>query len=102
MPTRGRAPRIFDLETKIARAHVDAVAAQDPHRCRPGAGPNRHPRPRSDGTHLTAAQLSGQDEIVPGMQAGPRPEPGRSEPLDAWKMDGLHNANRFPPVRPRL
>jgi hypothetical protein len=27
-----RAARIFELETKIARAHVDAVDAQDPHR----------------------------------------------------------------------
>ena len=84
-----RAGRIFDLETKIARAHVDAVSAQDPHRVqtwRRAEFAARAPGIDWD-AFFTAARLGGQDEIVAWHA-----EPVRglsalvaSEPLDVWK-----------------
>ncbi len=61
-----RAGRIFDLETKIARAHAEAVAAQDPHRVqtwRRADFATRAPGIDWD-AFFAAAGLAGQDEIV--------------------------------------
>jgi putative endopeptidase len=101
-----RAQRIFDLETKIARAHAEAVEAQDPHRVqtwRRAEFATRAPGIDWD-AFFTAAQLSGQDEIVAWHA-----EPVRglaalvaSEPLDAWKdWMAFHTANRFAAVLPQ-
>jgi putative endopeptidase len=101
-----RAQRIFDLETKIARAHVDAVSAQDPHRVqtwRRADFATRAPGIDWD-AFLAAAQLDGQDEIVAWH---PEPIVGisalvASEPLDAWKdWLAFHTANRMAAVLPQ-
>jgi len=101
-----RAARIFELETKIARAHVDAVSAQDPHRVqtwRRAEFATRAPGIDWD-AFFTAAHLAGQDEIVAWHA-----EPVRglaalvaSEPLDAWKdWFAFHTASRFAGVLPQ-
>jgi putative endopeptidase len=101
-----RAARILDLETKIARAHVDAVAAQDPHRVqtwRRAEFTTRAPGIDWD-AFFNAAQLGGQDEIVAWHA-----EPVRgiaalvaSEPLDVWKdWMAFHTASRFAGVLPQ-
>jgi putative endopeptidase len=101
-----RAQRIFDLEVKIARAHVDAVAAQDPHRVqtwRRAEFATRAPGIDWD-AFFAAARLGGQDEIVAWHA-----EPVRglsalvaSEPLDVWKdWLAFHTASRFTAVLPR-
>jgi putative endopeptidase len=101
-----RAGRIFDLETKIARAHVDAVAAQDPHRVQTWRRTDFATRaPGIDwDAFFTAAQLGGQDEIVAWHA-----EPVRgiaalvaSEPLETWKdWIAFHTASRFAAVLPQ-
>ena len=101
-----RAQRIFDLETKIARAHVDAVAAQDPHRVRTWRRAEFGARaPGIDwDAFFRAARLGGQDEIIAWHA-----EPLRglsalvaSEPLDVWKdWLAFHTANRFTAVLPQ-
>ena len=101
-----RAQRIFDLETSIARAHVDAVAAQDPHRVqtwRRAEFATRAPGVDWD-AFFAAARLGGQDEIVAWHA-----EPVRglaalvaSEPIEVWKdWMAFHTANRFAAVLPQ-
>jgi putative endopeptidase len=101
-----RAGRIFDLETRIARAHAEAVAAQDPHAVqtwRRAEFASRAPGIDWD-AFFTAARLGGQDEIVAWHA-----EPVRglaalvaSEPLDVWKdWLAFHTANRFAAVLPQ-
>jgi putative endopeptidase len=100
-----RAQRIFDLETKIARAHVDAVAAQDPHRVQTWRRAEFATRaPGIDwGAFFAAARLGGQQEIVAWHA-----EPVRglsalvaSEPLDVWKdWMAFHTASQFAAVLP--
>ncbi|HYI48244.1 MAG TPA: M13 family metallopeptidase [Allosphingosinicella sp.] len=100
-----RAQRIFELEVKIARAHVDAVAAQDPHRVQTWRRAEFATRaPGIDWTaFFAAAQLSGQDRIVAWHS-----EPVRglsalvaSEPLETWKdWMAFHTASRFAAVLP--
>jgi len=101
-----RAQRIFDLETKIARAHVDAVSAQDPHRVqtwRRADFATRAPGLDWD-AFLAAARLDGQDEIV-AWHAEPIAGISAlvaSEPLDAWKdWLAFHTASRMAAVLPR-
>jgi putative endopeptidase len=101
-----RAARIFDLETKIARAHVDAVAAQDPHRVQTWArGEFAARAPGIDwDAFFEGASLSGQERIVAWHA-----EPIRgisalvaSEPLDAWKdWFAFHTASRMAAVLPQ-
>jgi putative endopeptidase len=103
---QAKAQRIFDLETKIARAHVDAVAAQDPHRVQTWRRAEFATRaPGIDwNAFFAAAQLSDEDEIVAWHA-----EPVRglsalvaSEPLDAWKdWFAFHTASRFAGVLPQ-
>ena len=102
----GRAQRIFELETKIARAHAEAVAAQDPHAVqtwRRAEFATRAPGLDWD-AFLAAAHLDGQDEIVAWH---PQPIVGisalvASEPLDAWKdWLAFHTANRMASVLPQ-
>ena len=101
-----RAGRIFDLETKIARAHVDAVSAQDPHRVqtwRRADFATRAPGLDWD-AFLAAARLDGQDEIV-AWHAEPIVGISAlvaSEPLDVWKdWLAFHTASRMAAVLPR-
>ena len=101
-----RAGRIFELETKIARAHVDAVAAQDPHRVQTwtrGEFAARAPGIDWD-AFFDGASLAGEERIVAWHA-----EPIRglsalvaSEPLDAWKdWFAFHTANRMTAVLPQ-
>ena len=99
-----RAERIFELETKIARAHVDAVAAQDPHR-RPDLAPRRirHPRARHRlGRLLRAPRGSpAQDEIIAWHA---EPVRGLSALVAQRAARGLEGLARLPhrqPLRPR-
>jgi putative endopeptidase len=103
---QGRAQRIFDLETKIARAHADAVSAQDPHKAESWPVAEFAARaPGIDwGAFLKAAQLSGQDQII-AWHAAPVREISAlvaSEPLDSWKdWLAFHTASRFAAVLPK-
>ncbi len=100
-----RAQRIFELEVKIARAHADAVAAQDPHRVQTWRRAEFATRaPGIDwNAFFTAARLGGQDRIVAWHA-----EPVRglsalvaSEPLETWKdWLAFHTASRFAAVLP--
>ena len=101
-----RAQRIFDLETKIARAHVDAVAAQDPHRVqtwRRAEFATRAPGIDWD-AFFDAARLGGEERIVAWHA-----EPVRglsalvaSEPLEVWKdWLAFHTASRMTAVLPQ-
>ena len=101
-----RAARIFDLETKIARAHVDAVAAQDPHRVQTWARSEfatRAPGIEWD-AFFAGAGLAGEERIVAWHA-----EPIRglsalvaSEPLDTWKdWFAFHTASRMAAVLPQ-
>ena len=101
-----RAARIFDLETKIARAHVDAVAAQDPHRVQ--TWPRAEFATRAPGIDWTAffdAARLGREERIVAWHA----EPVRglsalvaSEPLDVWKdWLAFHTASRMTAVLPQ-
>jgi len=100
-----RAARIFELETKIARAHAEAVAAQDPHRVQTWARTEfaaRAPGIEWD-AFFTAARLSGEERIIAWHA-----EPVRgiaalvaSEPLEVWKdWLAFHTASRFAAVLP--
>ena len=103
---QARAARIFDLETKIARAHVDAVAAQDPHRVQSWGRVEFATRaPGIDWpAFFDGAHLASQDRIVAWHA-----EPIRgisalvaSEPLDAWKdWFAFHTANQMAAVLPQ-
>jgi putative endopeptidase len=101
-----RAQRIFDLETKIARAHAEATEAQDPHRVqtwRRAEFATRAPGIEWD-AFFDAASLAGQDEIVAW-----HPDPLRglsalvaSEPLDVWKdWMAFHAASQMASVLPQ-
>jgi len=101
-----RAGRIFDLETKIARVHAEAVSAQDPHRVqtwRRADFATRAPGIEWD-AFFTAAQLGGQQEIIAWHA---EPVQGisalvASEPLDVWKdWLAFHTASRFAAVLPQ-
>jgi len=101
-----RAQRIFDLETKIARAHAEAVAAQDPHRVqtwRRAEFATRAPGIDWD-AFFAAAHLDGQDEIV-AWHAEPLAGISAlvaSEPLDVWKdWLAFHTANQYAGVLPQ-
>jgi putative endopeptidase len=101
-----RAQRIFDLETRIARAHVDAVAAQDPHRVQTWARAEFAARaPGIDwDAFFDAARLGGEERIVAWHA-----EPVRglsalvaSEPLEIWKdWLAFHTASRMTAVLPQ-
>ena len=101
-----RAARIFDLETRIARAHVDAVSAQDPHRVQTWARTEFATRaPGIDwDAFFDAARLAGEDRIVAWHA-----EPIRglsalvaSEPLETWKdWFAFHTASRMAAVLPQ-
>jgi putative endopeptidase len=101
-----RAARIFELETKIAQAHVDAVSAQDPHRVQTWdrrAFASRAPGIDWD-AFFEAAHLGGEERIVAWHA-----EPIRgisalvaSEPLDVWKdWFAFHTASRMTAVLPQ-
>jgi putative endopeptidase len=100
------AQRIFDLETRIARAHVDAVSAQDPHRVQTWARSEFATRaPGIDwDAFFQAARLDGQERIVAW-----HPEPIRglsalvaSEPLEVWKAWlAFHTASQMASVLPQ-
>ncbi|MEA3045650.1 MAG: putative endopeptidase [Sphingomonadales bacterium] len=101
-----RAQRIFDLETRIARAHVDAVAAQDPHRVQTWARAEFAARaPGIDWTaFFDAARLGGEQRII-AWHAGPVRGLSAlvaSEPLDVWKdWLAFHTASRMTAVLPQ-
>ena len=101
-----RAGRIFDLETKIARAHVDAVAAQDPHRVQTWARSEFATRaPGIDWDAFFDSAGLGREERIIAWHA----EPLRglsalvaSEPLEVWKdWFAFHTANRMTAVLPQ-
>jgi putative endopeptidase len=101
-----RAARIFDLETKIARAHVDAVSAQDPHRVQTWTRAEFATRaPGIDwGAFFDAARLGREERIIAwhaeplrGMSALVA-----SEPLAVWKdWLAFHTASRMTAVLPQ-
>lgn len=101
-----RAQRIFDLETRIARAHAEATAAQDPHRVQTWRRADYATRaPGIDwDAFFTAAQLSGEDEIIAWH---PEPTIGiaalvGSEPIEVWRdYLAFHTASRFAAVLPQ-
>ena len=101
-----RAQRIFDLETKIARAQVGAVDAQDAQRVetwRRGDFATRAPGIDWD-AFFTAAQIGQQAEIIAWHPAPIRELSAlvASEPLDAWKdWLAFHTASRFASVLPQ-
>ncbi|MEA3031956.1 MAG: putative endopeptidase [Sphingomonadales bacterium] len=101
-----RAQRIFDLETKIARAHVDAVAAQDPHRVQTWARAEFAARaPGIDwDAFFDAARLGGEQRIV-AWHADPVRGLSAlvaSEPLETWKdWLAFHTASRMTAVLPQ-
>jgi putative endopeptidase len=103
---QARAARIFDLETKIARAHVDAVSAQDPHRVetwRRAEFASRAPGIDWD-AFFQAASLSGEEEIIAWHPAPVRGISAlvASEPLETWKdWLAFHTASRFAAVLPK-
>ena len=101
-----RAQRIFDLETRIARVHATATAAQDPHAVqtwRRAEFATRAPGIDWD-AFFQAAQLSGQDEIIAWH---PQPTIGisalvGSEPVEVWRdYLAFHTASRFAAVLPQ-
>ena len=95
-----RAARIFELETKIARAHVDAVAAQDPHAVQTWGRTEFAARaPGIDWNAFFEAAQLGREERIIAWHA----EPVRglsalvaSEPLEVWKdWLAFHTASRM-------
>jgi putative endopeptidase len=101
-----RAQRIFDLETKIATAHVNAVAAQDPHAVQTWRRAEFETRaPGIDwAAFFEAAQLGGQDRIIAWHAAPVRDMSAlvASEPLDVWKdWLAFHTASRMTAVLPQ-
>jgi len=101
-----RAARIFDLETKIARAHADAVSAQDPHRVETWARTDFATRaPGIDWTaFFDAARLGGEERIVAWHAAPVRDISAlvASEPLEVWKdWFAFHTASRVTAVLPQ-
>ena len=101
-----RAARIFDLETKIARAHVDAVAAQNPHRVQTwGRSEFATRAPGIEWNAFFDAAGLGREERIIAWHA----EPLRglsalvaSEPLEVWKdWLAFHTANRMTAVLPQ-
>ncbi|HYD13665.1 MAG TPA: M13 family metallopeptidase [Allosphingosinicella sp.] len=101
-----KAQRIFDLETKIARAHVDAVAAQDPHRVE--TWPRAEFATRAPGidwdAFFQAARLGGEERIIAWHAAPVRGMSAlvASEPLETWKdWLAFHTASRMTAVLPR-
>ncbi|WP_114951792.1 M13 family metallopeptidase [Sphingosinicella terrae] len=101
-----RAARIIDLEIKIARAHVDAVAAQDPHRVQTwGRAEFAARAPGIDwDAFLGSARLADEERIIAWHA-----EPIRgisalvaSEPLDTWKdWFAFHTASRMAAMLPQ-
>ena len=83
-----RAGRIFNLESKIARAQVGAVDAQDPHQVQVWSRADFTRRaPGIDWeAYFTAAQLGNQQQLMawhPGPIAGISALVG-SEPIEVW------------------
>jgi putative endopeptidase len=101
-----RAQRIFDLETRIARAHVDAVAAQDPHRVQTWARSEFAARaPGIDwDAFFDAARLGGEQRII-AWHADPVRGLSAlvaSEPLETWKdWLAFHTASQMTAVLPQ-
>jgi len=101
-----RAGRIFDLETKIARAHVGAVDAQDPTKVEPWSRADFARRaPGIDwDAYFAAAHLGGQQNFLayhPGPITGISALVG-SEPIGVWKdWLAFHTASRMASVLPR-
>lgn len=101
-----RAQRIFDLETRIARAHAEATQAQDPHRVQTWRRAEFATRaPGIDwNAFFQAAQLAGQDEIIAWH---PEPITGisalvGSEPIEVWRdYLAFHTASRMSAVLPQ-
>ena len=103
---QARAARIFDLETRIARAHADAVSAQDPHRVETWARTDFATRaPGIDWTaFFDAARLGGEERIVAWHAAPVRDISAlvASEPLEVWKdWFAFHTASRMTAVLPQ-
>ena len=101
-----RAGRIVDLETKIARAHADAVSAQDPERVETWQRAEiARQAPGIDwDAFLDAAQLGREDAIVAWHAAPVRGISAlvASESLDVWKdWMAFHTASRMAAVLPR-
>jgi len=101
-----RAGRIFDLETKIAQAHVDAVSAQDPHAVQTWGRPEFATRaPGIDWTaFFDSARLAGEDRIIAWHAAPIRGLSAlvASEPLDVWKdWLAFHTASSMTAVLPQ-
>ncbi|HVQ07955.1 MAG TPA: M13 family metallopeptidase [Allosphingosinicella sp.] len=101
-----RAQRIFELETRIARAHAEAVSAQDPHAVQTWARADFATRaPGIDWTAFFDAARLGREERIIAWH----PEPLRgisalvgSEPLDTWKdWLAFHTASRMASVLPQ-
>ncbi len=101
-----RAGRIFELETRIARAHADAVSAQDPHRVeswRRGEYARRAPGIDWN-LFFAAARLGREDRIIAWHAAPIRGISAlvASEPLEVWKdWLAFHTASRFTAVLPQ-
>jgi putative endopeptidase len=103
---QARAARIVALETKIARAHVDAVNAQDPNKAETWTRADFAAKaPGIDwDAFFAAAQLGGRQDFIAWHAA---PTAGisalvASEPLDVWKdWLKLHTASRFAAVLPK-
>jgi len=101
-----RAGRIFELETKIARAHAEAVAAQDPHVVETWARADFASRaPGLDwNAFFDAAGLGREERIIawhPGPVRGISALVG-SEPIDTWKdWLAFHTASRMAAVLPQ-
>jgi putative endopeptidase len=101
-----RAQRIFDLETKIARAQVGAVDAQNAEAVetwRRTEFATRAPGIDWD-AFFNAAQLGSQDTFLAWHPAPIRGLSAlvASEPLDAWKdWLAFHTASRFASVLPQ-
>ena len=101
-----RAVRILALETKLANAHVDAVAAQDPHRVETwGRAEFATRAPGIDwDAFFQAARLGSQERII-AWHAGPVRGMSAlvaSEPLEVWKdWLAFHTASRMTAVLPR-
>jgi putative endopeptidase len=101
-----RAQRIFDLETRIARAHAEAVSAQDPHAVQTWARADFARRaPGIDWTAFFDAAGLGREERIIAWH--PAPLRGisalvGSESLDTWKdWLAFHTASRMAPVLPQ-
>ena len=84
-----KAAQVFDLERKIAEAHVSRAESEDVHKAAPWSRADFAAKaPGMDwGSYLKAAKLGGQDRFIiwqPSAMTGEAKLVG-SEPLEAWK-----------------